>query len=228
MGEMVSFKSNGKETQGYLAIPSSGRGKGVVVIQEWWGLVPHIKDVADRFTAAGFVALAPDLYHGQAASNQEPDVAGKLMMSLKISEADKDLAGAIDFLSKHDSVMSKKVGTVGFCMGGALSLFAAANNPDKVGACVVFYGVHAFVMGEVERLQAPVLGLYAEHDDITKPEAIDQLQKDFEKHGKQIEVKIYPGTHHAFFNDTRPQVYNREAAADAWKRTVEFLDKNLS
>src|SRR5437870_10361221 len=142
MGEMVEFRSNGKATSGYLALPKQ-KGPGVIVIQEWWGLVPHIKDVADRFTAAGFVALAPDLYHGQAASNQEPDVAGKLMMSLKISEADKDLAGAIDFLSKHDSAMSKKVGTVGFCMGGALSLFAAANNPDKVGACVVFYGAHA-------------------------------------------------------------------------------------
>src|SRR2546421_1857702 len=104
--EMVEFQSNGGPTAGYLSVPEAGRGKGVVVIQEWWGLVPHIKDVADRFAAAGFVALAPDLYHGKAASNQEPDMAGKLMMSLKISEADKDLAGGIDFLSKHDSVTS--------------------------------------------------------------------------------------------------------------------------
>ena len=227
MGEMVSFPSNGKDAQGYLATPSSGRGKGVIVIQEWWGLVPHIKDVADRFAAAGFVALSPDLYHGQAASNQEPDLAGKLMMSMNISQADRDLRGAIDYLSSHEAVTSPKVGTVGFCMGGALSLFAAANNPDKVGACVVFYGVHAFVMGDIEKLQAPVLGLYAEHDDFTKPEAVAQLQKDIQSKGKHMEVKIYPGTHHAFFNDTRPEVYNRDAAADAWKRTIDFLNKNL-
>src|SRR5262245_55856863 len=113
MGEIVSFKSNGGDAQGYLAIPSSGRGKGVVVTQEWWGLVPHIKDVADRFAAAGFVALAPDLYHGQQASNQEPDVAGKLMMALKISEANRDLRGAIDYLASHESVGSKHVGVVG-------------------------------------------------------------------------------------------------------------------
>ncbi len=227
MGEMVSFTSNGTSAQGYLAIPASGRGRGVIVIQEWWGLVPHIKDVADRFAAAGFVALAPDLYHGKAASNQEPDEAGKLMMGMKISDAEKDLRGAINYISAHEAVTSKKVGTVGFCMGGALSLFAAAHNPDNVGACVVFYGVHAFVMGDLDQLQAPVLGIYAEKDDFTKAEMVDQLQKDIQKRGKHIEVHVYPNTHHAFFNDTRPEVYNREAAADAWKQTIEFLEKNL-
>ncbi len=224
---MVSFRSNGKDAQGYLAVPASGRGRGVVVIQEWWGLVPHIKDVADRFAAAGFVALAPDLYHGKQASNQEPDLAGKLMMAMNINEANRDLRGAIDFLANHDSVTAKKVGTVGFCMGGALSLFAAANNPDKVAACVIFYGGHPNVVADLDTLQAPVLGLYAGKDDFAKPEMADQLQKDILRRGKHMEMKIYPDTDHAFFNDTRPGVYNREASADAWKRTIEFLEKNL-
>lgn len=227
MGEMVSFPSNGKTAEGYLALPESGQGKGVVVIQEWWGLVPHIKDVAERFAREGFVALAPDLYHGQQASNQEPDKAGKLMMTMHIGEAEKDLRGAINYLVSHPAVTGEKVGIVGFCMGGALSLFAACKNPDTVGACVVFYGVHAFVMGDLDQLQAPVLGFYAERDDFTKIEQVEQLQKDMQKRGKHIEAHIYPNTHHAFFNDTRPEVYNKEAAEDAWRRTVEFFRKNL-
>src|SRR5919198_3218902 len=107
MGEMVSFQSNGKTAQGYLAIPEAGRGKGVIVIQEYWGLVPHIKDVADRFAKVGFVALAPDLYHGKQATNQEPDLAGKLMISMNINEANRDLRGAIDYLSDHEALTNK-------------------------------------------------------------------------------------------------------------------------
>jgi carboxymethylenebutenolidase len=126
MGDIVHFPSNGKEASGYLALPKSA-GPAVVVIQEWWGLVPHIKKVADRFAAEGFVALAPDLYHGKSTSS--PDEAGKLMMSLRIDEAEKDLRGAVQYLLKHPSTSSKQVGTVGFCMGGALSLFAACKNP---------------------------------------------------------------------------------------------------
>src|SRR5436309_16073050 len=114
-GEMVEFQSNGGTTRGYLSIPEKGSGPGVVVIQEWWGLVDHIKDVCDRFANEGFVALAPDLYHGQVA--QSPDEAGKMMMALRIDEAEKDLKGAIHYLLAHQATTSKKVGTVGFCMG---------------------------------------------------------------------------------------------------------------
>ena len=139
MGEIVEFKSNGQTASGYLAVPASGDGPGVVVIQEWWGLVDHIKDVCDRFAVAGFVALAPDLYHGK--TTKSPDEAGKMMMALRIDEAEKDLSGAIDFVLNHPATTSKKVGTVGFCMGGALSLYAATKN-SNVGACVIFYGIH--------------------------------------------------------------------------------------
>ena len=134
-GLMVEFSSNGKTGNGYLAVPASGSGPGVIVLQEWWGLVDHIKEVADRFAAEGFVALAPDLYHGESATS--PDDAGKLMMALDIGRVEKDLRGAINALLARDEVASARVGTVGFCMGGQLSLYAACENAS-VGACVVF------------------------------------------------------------------------------------------
>ena len=154
-GKMVEFPSNGHTAKGYLSTPASGKGPGVLVIQEWWGLVGHIKNVCDRFAAAGYSALAPDLYHGQTAS--EPDAAGKLFMALNIERTEKDLAGAIDYLQQQPGVTGKGVGTVGFCMGGALSLFAASKNPE-VAACVVFYGGHPNVKPDLPSLRAPVLG----------------------------------------------------------------------
>src|SRR5262245_25781048 len=126
MGEMAQFPFAGGTTGGYLSIPEKGTGPGVVVIQEWWGLVDHIKDVCDRFAAEGFVALAPDMYHGK--STKSPDEAGKLMMALNIDKAEKDLRGAVEYLAGHPATTSAKVGIVGFCMGGALSLFAATQN----------------------------------------------------------------------------------------------------
>src|SRR5437879_4474746 len=136
-GKMVDFPSNGGKTNGYLTTPASGRGPGVLVIQEWWGLVRHIKNVCDRFAAEGFTALAPDMYHGKTAS--EPDGAGKLFMALNIGQAEKDLRGAVDYLASQSS--SQKVGAVGFCMGGQLALYAAALNPS-VSACVNSSGTH--------------------------------------------------------------------------------------
>jgi len=224
MGENVSFQSNGGETSGYLAAPKTGHGAGVVVIQEWWGLVDHIKDVCDRFAAEGFVALAPDLYHGEIAKS--PDEAGKMMMALRIDEAAKDLKGAINYLLAHAATSSSKVGTVGFCMGGALSLYAASKN-ENVGACVVFYGGHPNVKPDLPNLKSPVLGIYGERDRSVSPEVVHELERNLTELGKSFEYHIYPGADHAFFNDTRPAVYNAEAAADAWTRTVSFLRANL-
>lgn len=223
MGDMVSFLSNGKQASGYLALPL-GPGPGVIVIQEWWGLVPHIKQIADRFAREGFVALAPDLYHGQATTS--PDQAGKLMMALRIDEAEQDLRGAVRYLRTHPSNRSGKVGTVGFCMGGALSLFAASKNPD-VDACVVFYGGHPNVTPDLEKLRAPVLGLYAEKDTFVTPQSVKDLEARLKALGKRAEMHIYPGAQHAFFNDERPEVYDRKAAEDAWDRTVKFFTREL-
>ena len=225
MNQRVTFKANGHTTEGYLAKPDSGKGPGVVVLQEWWGLVPHIEDIANRFAAEGFVALAPDLYHGEKATG--PDQAGKLMMALDIDRAEKDLAGAIDYLKAQPGVSGSTVGTVGFCMGGALSLFAASKNPE-VGACVVFYGGHPNVKPDLPALKAPVLGLWAAKDGFVTPQVVAVLEKQLAELGKPHEFHTYPNAQHAFFNDTRPEVYDPAAAKDAWTRTIEFFKRELA
>ena len=224
MGEMVDFKANGRTAQGYLAVPETGRGPGVIVLQEWWGLVPHIKDVADRFAAAGCVALAPDLYHGE--TTKSPDEAGKLMMALNIAETEKDLRGAVQYLLGHTATTGEKAGTVGFCMGGMLSLFAATKN-SQVGACVVFYGIHPAVKLDLDGLHAPVLGLYAAQDNFVPPAAVHKLEKELQEAGKPAEMIIYPDADHAFFNDTRSEVFRAADAADAWQRVLEFYRQHL-
>lgn len=224
MGQIVDFASSGHRTTGYLATPAAGHGPGVVVLQEWWGLVDHIKDVCDRMAGEGFVALAPDLYHGE--TTKSPDEAGKLMMALRIDEAEKDLAGAVDYLLQHDAVSFAKAGTIGFCMGGALSLYAASKN-SKVGACVVFYGVHPNVHPDLPNLKAPVLGIYAGRDHFVTPEVVHKLEKQMKELGKSFEVHIYENSDHAFFNDTRPEVYDAKASADAWARSIKFLHEHL-
>jgi carboxymethylenebutenolidase len=224
MGEMVEFPFAGGQTGGYLATPKQGSGPGVIVIQEWWGLVDHVKDVCDRFADEGFVALAPDLYHGK--KTKSPDEAGRLMMALRIDEAERDLSAAAQYLLTLDSTTSEKIGVVGFCMGGALSLYTATKNP-QIGAAIVFYGGHPKVKPDLPNLHAPVLGLYGEKDRSVTPESVRELERQVKALGKQIEVIIYPGADHAFFNDTRPEVYNAGAAADAWRRTLAFLRENL-
>jgi len=222
MGEIVSFKSNGSMGSGYLA---DGGGPGVIVIQEWWGLVPHIKDVADRFAAEGFTALAPDLYRGEAAS--EPDEAGKLMMGLKLDRAGKDLSGAIDFLQERTG--RTKVGVVGYCMGGGLTLTLACQRPDAVAAAAPFYGVipWAEAQPDWDAITAVVEGHYAEKDAFASPEAAHALETDLKGRGKNATFHIYPGTDHAFFNDDRPDVFNAAAAATAWSRVLALFRANL-
>lgn len=221
-GTMVNFSANGSTTHGYLATPASGKGPGVLVIQEWWGLVGHIKNVCDRFAAEGFSALAPDMYHGQTAS--EPDGAGKLFMALNIGQAEKDLRGAATYLAQHSS--TARLGAVGFCMGGQLALFAGTLNPS-VGAIVNFYGIHPNVKPDYTRLSGPVLGLFAEKDGFVTPQVARDTDAAIKKAGKQSEIHIYPNVDHAFFNDERSDVYNKAAADDAWRRTLAHFRQNL-
>ena len=230
-GESIVFPANGSTgsdpkgstCEGYLAQPPADRskGKGVVVIQEWWGLNDHVEDVADRFAGEGFVALAPDLYHGKVT--RSPDEAGKLLMALDLARAEKDLRGAVEHVR---GLTGRPVGTVGFCMGGALSLFAACTSGEKVGACVVYYGGHPKAQYPFDGLRAPVLGHWAEKDDFANAD-VPRIEKELSARGKRYEFHRYPGTQHAFFNDTRPEVYHREAAELSWSRTVAFLDQNL-
>jgi carboxymethylenebutenolidase len=223
-GQMVEFASNGSTARGYLAKPVSGSGPGVIVLQEWWGLVDHIKQVADRFADAGFVALAPDLYQGTSVS--KPDDAGRLMMALDIDRAVRDARGAITYVLANGALPGK-VATIGFCMGGQLAL-ATACADARVGACADFYGVHPQAKLDFAKLQAPVLGIFAENDGFVTPAVARKLASDLQAAGKRTDFHIYPGVDHAFFNDTRPEVYNAPAASDAWKRTVAFFQSNLA
>ncbi len=227
MGERVSFRSNGESAAGYLALPPAGSGPGVLVIQEWWGLVPHIEDVADRLAATGFVALAPDLYHG--TSTREPDDAMKLLMGMAMDRAAKDIAGAATSLIARTECSSDQVGCVGFCMGGSLALWSATLCPE-VNATVAFYPGMPW-----DRLQ-PSWSAYDgkaavihtdEHEGGSAADGIQQAARAIEAAGGAVTLYDYPGTSHAFFNDTRPEVYDEEAAGLAWQRTVEFFGARL-
>lgn len=230
MGEIVEFPSNGTTASGYLGSPTQGGGPGVIVIQEWWGLVPHITDVVDRFAAAGFVALAPDLYHGSSASLQEPDEAGKLMMAMNLDKAGRDLSGAVDYLSERVGVGAAGVGVVGFCMGGGLALMLASQRPDRVKAVVPFYGAIPWegAQPDYAAISAAVQGHYASDDDWASPEVARELEARLRALGRDAQVFIYDGCQHAFFNDSRPEVYNAQAAAVAWERTLSFLRSTLA
>ena len=227
MGETIEFPSNGAIAGGYLAVPGAGSGPGVVVIQEWWGLVPHIEDVCDRFAAEGFVALAPDLYHGTKVKPTEPDEAGKEMMALRMDRAATDLSGAVDELVRRSS--GSTVGVVGFCMGGGLALVLAALRPDAVAACVSFYGLIPWpdAQPDFSRLAAPVLAHVAGEDDYFSPDEAAKLEGRLRALGKETDFHVYEGAQHAFFNDTRPEVHHAGASAEAWARTLDFLHTRL-
>jgi carboxymethylenebutenolidase len=225
MGEMVEFPSNGSTGTGYLATPEGGAGPGVLVIQEWWGLVPHIKDVCDRFAAEGFVALAPDLYHGE--SSMEPDEAGKLMMGLNLDRAAKDMSGAVDLLQQRSG--REAVGVIGFCMGGGLALVVATTRPDAIKAAAPFYGLIPWpsLQPDWSQLDAKVVGHYAALDGYFSPEMAKDLEGTLRGLGKDVEIVVHEGADHAFFNDDRPDVYQPEHAAEAWDATIELFRTTL-
>jgi carboxymethylenebutenolidase len=226
MGSMVTFASNGGTADGYLA-EAEGGGPGLILVQEWWGLVGHIKDVAERFASAGFTTLAPDFYHG--LSTGDPDEATRLMMGLAMDQAAKDVAGAAAYLSGLDSVTGQVIGVVGFCMGGSLALWSATV-AENIGVAVGFYPAVPW-----ERMN-PSWGTYAgktvlihcdEEDGLSQAPGIQTAVRAIEEAGGTVEVYDYPGTHHAFFNDDRPEVHDPAASEEAWERTVTFLHENL-
>lgn len=223
-GHLIQGSIDDRTFSGYLSPSKSGRGPGVIVIQEWWGLVGHIKDIADRLALEGFTALAPDFYHGR--HTDEPDEAGSLMMALDIKNAASMVHWAVDYLLEHPAVGPKSVGSMGFCMGGQLSLFAACTD-DRIKACVDFYGIHPKVQPDLDRLSGPVLGIFAEHDDYASAEAVSALDSELTRFGKPHEFHTYPGTHHAFFNNDRPEVYDAAAAEDAWQKVLQFFRAEL-
>jgi carboxymethylenebutenolidase len=221
---LVSFKGNG-DASGYLAKPSAaGTYPAVVVIQEWWGVDDHIKNVTERFAKIGYVAIAPDLYRGKVA--KEPSDAMRLINTVQKDQALLDIQGAADYLLAMDSVTPKKAGIIGFCFGGGLAMLMSYKG-QNVGAVVSFYGAGVSPSdSDIAAVTAPVLGLYGDKDTNFTTDLINGWAAKFKAAGKINEMVIYKDAPHAFFNDTRDS-YRKEAAEDAWKRTLAWFDKYL-
>lgn len=224
VAQMISYPNGqGGTLTGYLARPDgAGPWPAVVVIQEWWGLNEHIEDVTRRFAAAGFVALAPDLYHGKVVS--EPNEARKLVMSLDMNAAVREIQRGIDYLLQQPEVAGSRVGVTGFCMGGGLALMTALAD-ERLGAVVPWYG-SPLSKEQAAQIKAPLLGLYGEKDGGIPVSAVRSMQEGLNAAGIENEIVIYPDAQHAFFNDTRPS-YHPQAAADAWQRAVIWLRRHL-
>jgi len=221
----VTFASNGSEAYGYLALPTSRSGPGVIVIQEWWGLTTHIAHIADRLAGEGFVALAPDLYGG--ATTHDAEEAAQLMQQLPVDRAARDLRGAVDYLLSRDDVTGETVGVVGFCMGGAFVLQLAVQEGGKIAAAVAFYPV-GFMPDDYSGLQAEVLIQISDGDQFNPPSLADDLtEKISAGTGRKPQIAHYPAGH-AFLNDENLLgTYDAEQARIAWDRTVAFLRVHL-
>lgn len=224
MALLVTFASkDGSEVSGAIASPAGGgKAPALVLIQEWWGLNDHIRDLADRFAAAGFLTLAPDLYHGKVAT--DPTEAGKLMQELDRARALRDITGAVHFL-RADERSNGKVGVTGFCMGGAFSFAAAASIPE-IAAAVPFYGVLPAGAVDYSHVKAPILAHFATRDEWATVASAEAVKKQLEALGQSMQLEVYEADH-AFMNNTRPDVYQSEAAKIAWERTIAFLHSHL-
>lgn len=222
--ETITFEVDGRLTNGYVARPGAGaNGAGIIVVHEWWGLNEHTKDIARRYAEEGFTALAPDLYEGTVTT--DPQEASRLMHDLSPERGVAVLDAAVEWLAGLEGVEGSRIGVTGFCMGGSFALLLACRN-RTIKAAAPFYG-DIPPDEEIARLTAPVLFIGAAKDNWITTEKMEGLRESLERHGKAGEVKIYEDADHAFFNDTRPEVYNPEAAADAWRRAVEFFRATL-
>jgi len=221
----VSYKS-GDETVSAILYTPSGKGPfpALIVIHEWWGLNDWVKEQASKLAEQGYVALAIDLYRGKIADS--PDLAHELMRGLAPDRATRDLKGAYDFLSSQANVKKNRIGSIGWCMGGGVSLEAAINIPT-LAAAVVNYGHLVTDSSEIKNIQAPILGIFGGQDRGIPPEDVKKFQQAMEQSGKKIEVKIYPDAGHAFENPNNKQGYRAQDAADAWQLTTAFLAANL-
>jgi carboxymethylenebutenolidase len=228
-GEMVEFPVNGTSARGYLSAPGTVPAPGVLVVQEWWGLVPQIKGVCDRLAGEGFVALAPDLYHGDIAEHTEMDKANELMTNLPPDRAARDMSGAIDYLLGHDAVSGNSIGVIGFCMGGMLTLMISAREGDRVAAAAPFYGAP---LGDGapdwSGLTAKVEGHFAEDDAFFPPAAVRELEAALQGMGKDVKFHFYSNAGHAFANEENALgTYDEDSASTAWARAVAHLRANL-
>jgi len=225
--EIIKLEANGEEAVGFLARPDDkATYPGLVLIQEWWGIDPHIRSLAQRLAIAGFVVLVPDLYHGKIAT--EPDDAQKLVMMMyqNVEQAIKEITGALDYLKGLPNVEPKKLGVMGFCVGGFLTYTIASRYAD-LGAVVPWYGAgYNPTEAEVERVIAPVMAFYGGQDQSIPMEQVQKIESMFKAAGKNITVNVYPDAGHAF-NNPDHGMGNEEATADAWPKAVNFLKENL-
>jgi len=220
----VEFEANGGKGNGYLAEPE-GEGPGLVVLGEWWGLDDNMRQLVDSFAREGFVALAPDLYHGK--TTEEPDEAQKQLMAMNMEEAEKEMRGAVQYVLAHPKC-NGKVGAVGFCAGGGLSVWAAASNP-QIGAAVTYYYVMPHGKPDFSKITAPVLGHFGTADDFISVDDSKALEAELREAGVDVTFEFYEGAGHAFANDhNRLGTYDQANAARAWERTTSFLKEHLS
>lgn len=225
----VEFQSDNFTIRAFLARPADGQDPlpAVIVLQEWWGLTDHIKDVVQRFAQEGFVAFAPDLYSRQGYQvTTDPEEAAQLMNALSSQAVLRDLNAATGYLKTQAFVDPERVGMVGFCMGGTFTLTQATHNSD-VKAAVPFYG-KVPPIEPINYLLCPILYHYGAKDSWVTRKEVEQLAQGLERYGKTGTVQTYQDADHAFFNDTRPDVYSPVAAKVAWERTVAFLKEYLT
>ncbi|HEY8461400.1 MAG TPA: dienelactone hydrolase family protein [Blastocatellia bacterium] len=217
-----TYEGEGLKVEAFVARPDKvEKAPAIIIVHEWWGLNPHIQDIAQRFAREGFIAVAPDLYEGKTTKDAQE--ASKLMGALKQEDGLARLRIVLNRLRATPEVTS--VGVTGFCMGGSYALLLACD--AKVDACAPFYGDIPADAKMIDRLSCPILFIGAEKDQWITVEKMNRLDAALKQYGKEGEVRIYKGVDHAFFNDTRPEVYSRADAEDAWKRVVEFFDKHL-
>jgi carboxymethylenebutenolidase len=225
----VQYPSGNVTVRAFIAAPrSTEKRPAIIVIQEWWGLTDHIKDIARRYAAEGYVAIAPDLYSRLGyALTTDPGEAGKLMNSLQQEDGLRDLNATVVYLKSVPEVDGTRIGVTGFCMGGSYALMLPCVNPE-IKAAVPFYGQVPNPDTPLQKLSAPVLYFYGEDDGwITKAD-VQRLAAALKRYQKVGEIKTYPGAPHAFFRDTDRSVYRPEAAKDAWARTKAFFKLHLA
>ena len=225
----LEFPTGTGAVPGYLASPAAEHGPATIVLQEWWGLEEHIRSVCDRFAAEGFFALAPDLFRGD--STTKPSEAQQKLMALSMDRAEQDMCGAAEFLSSHEGVVGSGIGSVGFCLGGGLSVWTATTCPE-VTAAVSYYYVLPHGKPDFAKLKGPVQGHFGEADDFISPEQAGELEREIKDAGGEATFYTYDGATHAFFNDSshpeRVGVYEPAAAQSSWERTVSFLRSALT
>jgi carboxymethylenebutenolidase len=222
----IEFPTSAGTTPGYLAVPESARGPATIVLQEWWGLDEHIRGICDRFAAEGFFALAPDLFRGETTT--EPSEAQQKMMALSMNQAEQDMRGATDYLASQDGVEGSGIGSVGFCLGGGLSIWAAATCP-RITAAVSYYYVMPHGKPDFSRIEGPVLGHFGTADEFIPVEGAKELEAELREAGVDVTFHFYEGAGHAFFNETnRLGTYDPQATEASWQRTLSFLREALA